>query len=45
MRFLSLLVCDKLGLLQKCPEVGLGYDVFVFDVIFKLPLFLLREGG
>lgn len=32
----------KFGLFQQCPEVGFGSDVFVSDVLFKLPLFFLQ---
>lgn len=36
-------VCDELCLLQQCPEVSFGCDIFVFDVVFKLSLSLLYE--
>jgi hypothetical protein len=36
-------VRDELGLFQKRTEVSFGCDVLVFDVVFKLSLFLLRN--
>lgn len=35
-------VCDELCLLEQGSEVSFGCDVFVFDVVFELPLSLLQ---
>lgn len=36
-------VSDEFGLFEQRPEVGFGSDVFVSDVLLKLPLLFLKD--